>query len=564
LIGFLALALFGQFFGSSVVEAQDPQGYWDVKWQEEIQGPAPILFCPCSGWYSWPGHEVLSVRWQVLIDDEGVFDEYLPIGDCRWVEIPAGRHLVTWRGWCGCAECHPPTPTCPPPTPTNTPTVTPTVTATPTCPPPTPPTPDEGTCQSASALIDEATLDVTGTGNGEGDEWQVVRLSDGAVMDSGLGNQAGYSFAGAYEEDYQLQFRFIDGSWSTERCTFSFETPVTPTPQPQPVTCVDTEVVNATTVKVTLAGSDEVLASVIRVELRGEVAASLEGNGGSEYIFSSIAGADEKDLEAWLVVETDSGEVEVAPTDQCRIDFTPPTQPTPPPPTPQPQPQPETIVSWVCKWTEGSSQTVLRGDPPADGVCRQVGDNGSVSQDTAITLNILKKMPQGVEPAQAWWITVVAHRDDGTELPVTINGNTATIAVGSVGNGGSVRYETFFETAPYGSDEDYSLEARVTWVDKWASEPLRDPGYFTRPRPNAVGCADVSVRAAEYASDGVVRVANPDGTYTVKAGDTIAQIAKSFGTGIWETMEANPDLQWSDGEVVVIEIGQVLNLPVVP
>ena len=62
-------------------------------------------------------------------------------------------------------------------------------------------------CVSATAAIDSSTLLITGTGVGlNATQWRVIRVSDGAVMDSGAGDTASFSFTGAYDVVYQLQF----------------------------------------------------------------------------------------------------------------------------------------------------------------------------------------------------------------------------------------------------------------------------------------------------------------------------------------------------------------------
>jgi len=77
-----------------------------------------------------------------------------------------------------------------------------------------------GECVSVSAILD-GTL-VTGTGTGVGTAWRVLRTSDSAVMDSGSGASAAFSFSGALDVQYQLQFLGTNGSWSTSGCTFTF------------------------------------------------------------------------------------------------------------------------------------------------------------------------------------------------------------------------------------------------------------------------------------------------------------------------------------------------------
>ena len=61
-------------------------------------------------------------------------------------------------------------------------------------------------CTSVAASIDSETLLITGTGTGIGTQWRVIRVSDSAVMDSGSGSTAAFSFVGAYDVEYQLQF----------------------------------------------------------------------------------------------------------------------------------------------------------------------------------------------------------------------------------------------------------------------------------------------------------------------------------------------------------------------
>ena len=61
-------------------------------------------------------------------------------------------------------------------------------------------------CTSVAASIDSETLLITGTGTGIGTQWRVIRVSDSSVMDSGSGSTATFSFVGAYDVEYQLQF----------------------------------------------------------------------------------------------------------------------------------------------------------------------------------------------------------------------------------------------------------------------------------------------------------------------------------------------------------------------
>jgi hypothetical protein len=78
-------------------------------------------------------------------------------------------------------------------------------------------------CLSVTASIDSATLLITGTGTGfAATLWRVIRTSDNAVMDSGSGVSASFSFAGVYDTVYQLQFYGNDGVWTSDGCTFTF------------------------------------------------------------------------------------------------------------------------------------------------------------------------------------------------------------------------------------------------------------------------------------------------------------------------------------------------------
>jgi hypothetical protein len=77
-------------------------------------------------------------------------------------------------------------------------------------------------CNGVSADINTSTLLVTGTGTGTGVAWRVVRTSDSAVMASGSGTSASFSFTGAYGVTYQLQFQSAGGTWSSAGCLFSF------------------------------------------------------------------------------------------------------------------------------------------------------------------------------------------------------------------------------------------------------------------------------------------------------------------------------------------------------
>jgi hypothetical protein len=67
-------------------------------------------------------------------------------------------------------------------------------------------------CLWVSATIDSSVIPplITGTGLGENaTEWRVIRVSDGAIMASGVGNNASFSFPGAYDTVYQLQYRYV-------------------------------------------------------------------------------------------------------------------------------------------------------------------------------------------------------------------------------------------------------------------------------------------------------------------------------------------------------------------
>jgi hypothetical protein len=78
-------------------------------------------------------------------------------------------------------------------------------------------------CVSVTAAIDDDTMMVTGAGVGtDATQWQVVRTSDGAVMDSGAGMTPTFSFTGEYAIEYQLQFAGQDDIFSEEGCTFIF------------------------------------------------------------------------------------------------------------------------------------------------------------------------------------------------------------------------------------------------------------------------------------------------------------------------------------------------------
>jgi len=82
-----------------------------------------------------------------------------------------------------------------------------------------PPTP---ACSGVNADIDHNTMLITGTGNGLGDEWRVVKTADATVKDSDSGNTASFAFTGEYEVNYRLQFRWDGGNWSSSGCLFSF------------------------------------------------------------------------------------------------------------------------------------------------------------------------------------------------------------------------------------------------------------------------------------------------------------------------------------------------------
>lgn len=75
-------------------------------------------------------------------------------------------------------------------------------------------------CNEVHVSHDDRAMEVIGTGSGEGDEWQVRRIRDGKIMDSGLDNKANFKFIFEYDTDYQLQFKKGDSSWSVEKCIF--------------------------------------------------------------------------------------------------------------------------------------------------------------------------------------------------------------------------------------------------------------------------------------------------------------------------------------------------------
>lgn len=59
----------------------------------------------------------------------------------------------------------------------------------------------------SNVAIDPETMLLTGIGTGENaTHWRVVRVSDGVIMDSGLGTTASFSFEAEYDTEYQLQF----------------------------------------------------------------------------------------------------------------------------------------------------------------------------------------------------------------------------------------------------------------------------------------------------------------------------------------------------------------------
>jgi hypothetical protein len=83
------------------------------------------------------------------------------------------------------------------------------------CRPVTPPSPPPCYCvEITDAIITEVigdlgaiTLIVTGVGyGGNATVWQVIRVSDGVIMDSGTGTTANFEFEGEYDTDYELQY----------------------------------------------------------------------------------------------------------------------------------------------------------------------------------------------------------------------------------------------------------------------------------------------------------------------------------------------------------------------
>ena len=83
------------------------------------------------------------------------------------------------------------------------------------CRPISPPSPPPCYCvEVADAVITEVigilgviTKVITGTGyGGNASTWQVIRVSDGVVMDSGTGNTANFEFDGEYDTDYELMY----------------------------------------------------------------------------------------------------------------------------------------------------------------------------------------------------------------------------------------------------------------------------------------------------------------------------------------------------------------------
>jgi hypothetical protein len=58
-----------------------------------------------------------------------------------------------------------------------------------------------------SVVYDPINGIIAGIGNGSGaTTWEIIRVYDNTVMDSGLGNLALFSFIGSLGETYQLQF----------------------------------------------------------------------------------------------------------------------------------------------------------------------------------------------------------------------------------------------------------------------------------------------------------------------------------------------------------------------
>ena len=84
-----------------------------------------------------------------------------------------------------------------------------------------PPPPPSFVCSgvSASIVMQNGKMMVTGSGNGNGIKWEVVRVSDGEVMDSGNGSSASFRFEGDYKERYSLVFINESGERSNA-CSF--------------------------------------------------------------------------------------------------------------------------------------------------------------------------------------------------------------------------------------------------------------------------------------------------------------------------------------------------------
>lgn len=72
---------------------------------------------------------------------------------------------------------------------------------------------------SATIVMKDGQMIVSGTGSGVGIRWEVINLNTGEVMDSGTGSEALFEFVGAYKERYVLVFIDEEGNRS-EGCAF--------------------------------------------------------------------------------------------------------------------------------------------------------------------------------------------------------------------------------------------------------------------------------------------------------------------------------------------------------
>ena len=216
-------------------------------------------------------------------------------------------------------------------------------------------------------------------------------------------------------------------------------------------------------------------------------------------------------------------------------------------------PPPPTIWVELEIWTVAETQRI---DPDGGIRWRFTGKPGAVALDPKFAVHIYDVAADGAVTAvpaeDVWFKTFSAATDGGYKIPVRVNGAAASGNLPARQGWGSHGEGDFaWDLLPYGPERHLVFELRMRGTDEATGKPFQN-----------VACWDTKVTKRDYASDGVARQLNADESYTVRPGDTVAQIAKSFeaqGATIWSIMAAN-GLRLEQGGIVLIEPGQVLTV----